>query len=444
MVRQITTRELIFPFSEEDVRQLSARLDEPDWVLESRLAAWAECESLPMPTTNDEAWRRSSLRGLRWDERGTIAAPGSVSMDDLPAHLHAPLIGDRQGGLIVHIDGKLAHAEVSEKVAAQGVIFTDLSTAVREHTDIVQQYLHKQVAPPDSEKFATLHAALWTHGIFLYVPPGVQLELPLHSIEYNRSADTTLGHILVVASDGTQVTYLHESASDTLEDTQTLHVGATELFAGDGAVLNYVALQDWGQHVYDFVTQRASVGRDAQLDWVASTMGTRFTKAFMELDLNGQGAWGRISGLYFTHDRQHIDLDTQQNHSAPNTTSDLLFKGALRGDSRSIWQGMIYVNPGAQKTDGFQANRNLILDNTARADSIPGLEIQADDVRCTHAATIGKLDEEPLFYLMSRGLPYDDAVRVIVEGFFRPIMERIPFEGVRERLQLAIETNLDR
>jgi Fe-S cluster assembly protein SufD len=231
-------------------------------------------------------------------------------------------------------------------------------------------------------------------------------------------------------------------ASPTHDDEQALHVGATELFVGDGAILNHVALQDWGDHVYDFTTQRASVGRDGQLDWIVGTLGTRLTKAFVELDLNGQGAWGRMSGLYFTHGRQHLDLDTQQNHNAPNTTSDLLFKGALRDDSRAVWQGMILVQPGAQKTDGFQANRNLVLDNNARADSIPGLEIEADDVRCTHAATVGRMDDEQMFYLHTRGLPKEDAVRLIVNGFFQPIMERIPFEGVRERLQASIDANI--
>jgi Fe-S cluster assembly protein SufD len=395
-----------------------------------------------MPALSDEAWRRTDIRGLHWRERGTLAAPDEVKLEDVPAELRAPLIGDAQGGLIVHVDGKLAHTELNDELAEQGVIFADLTTAAREYPDLVSKYLHQQPAPPDSEKIATLHAALWTHGVFLYVPAGVQLELPLHSIDYAPSEDTTLSHILFVLGENATATYLHESSSPTHEDAQTLHVGATELFAGDGANLNYVALQNWGDHVFDISTQRASVGRDGQLDWIAGTLGSRLTKAFMELDLNGQGSWGRMSGMYFTHDRQHLDLDTQQNHNAPNTTSDLLFKGALRDDSRVVWQGMILVQPGAQKTDGFQANRNLVLDNNARADSIPGLEIEADDVRCTHAATIGRLDDEQLFYLNTRGLPYADAVRLVVGGFFQPIMDRIPFEGVRERLQASIEANV--
>jgi Fe-S cluster assembly protein SufD len=185
------------------------------------------------------------------------------------------------------------------------------------------------------------------------------------------------------------------------------------------------------------------VSHGGQLDWVAGEMGTRMSKIFMTLDLDGNDSWGRISGLYFAHARQHLDLDTQQNHHALRTTSDLLFKGALKGHSRSVWQGMILVDPGAQQTDGFQANRNLLLERSARADSIPGLEIQADDVRCTHAATVGKVDDTEIFYLMSRGIPYTEALKLIVSGFFDPVMQRIPFEEVRERLGHSIETKLD-
>jgi Fe-S cluster assembly protein SufD len=176
------------------------------------------------------------------------------------------------------------------------------------------------------------------------------------------------------------------------------------------------------------------VGRDARLDWVTSVMGTRLTKAFQTVELDDRGGWARMSGVFFADGRQHIDLDTQQNHNAADTVSDLLYKGALKDKSRTVWQGMIKALPGSQRIDGYQANRNLMLDKTARADSIPGLEIEADDVRCTHASTIGKLDEEEVFYLMSRGIPRHTAVQMVVQGFFDPVMQRIPFEGVRDRI----------
>jgi Fe-S cluster assembly protein SufD len=181
---------------------------------------------------------------------------------------------------------------------------------------------------------------------------------------------------------------------------------------------------------------------DGSIDWIFGAIGTRLTKNFSDLDLVGQGARGRMSGFYFTDGHQHLDHDTQQNHMAPHTTSDLLFKGALKGNSRSVWQGMIYVAPEAQQTDGYQANRNLILSSNARADSIPGLEILADDVRCSHGATVGKIDPDLVFYLRSRGIPMEDAERLVVEGFFEPIMDRIPFDGVKSRFRRAIESKM--
>jgi Fe-S cluster assembly protein SufD len=190
--------------------------------------------------------------------------------------------------------------------------------------------------------------------------------------------------------------------------------------------------------VWNFSHERVQVERDGSIDWIFGAIGSQLTKNFSDLDLIGQGANGRMSGFYFTDGDQHLDHDTQQNHMAPNTTSDLLFKGALKGKSRSVWQGMIYVAPGAQQTDGYQANRNLVLDQNARADSIPGLEILADDVRCTHGATIGKIDPEMVFYLQSRGVPKREAEMLIVEGFFDPIMQRIPYAGVRNRFAHAI------
>jgi Fe-S cluster assembly protein SufD len=205
-----------------------------------------------------------------------------------------------------------------------------------------------------------------------------------------------------------------------------------------GASLRFVELQSWGKHVWNFSHERIRVERDGTLDWIFGAIGSKLTKNFSELDLAGEGSTGRMSGFYFTDGKQHLDHDTQQNHFAPHTTSDLLFKGALKGQSRSVWQGMIYVAKGAAKTDGYQANRNIVLEEGSRADSIPGLEILADDVRCTHGATVGKLEEEPVFYLRSRGIPKWDAERLVVEGFFDPIMQRIPFEGVRERFHQAI------
>jgi Fe-S cluster assembly protein SufD len=302
----------------------------------------------------------------------------------------------------------------------------------------VLQKILGQTVNSEEGKFAALAAALARDGVLLYVPKGLVLEAPLHSILWGPGAGAAhFSHLLVFLDEGSSATYVHEWASPT-ETEDALHAGIVEIIVSGSASLRFVELQSWGKHVWNFTHERVRLERDARLEWTFGAIGSKLTKNFSELDLAGEGANGRMSGFYFTDGAQHLDHDTQQNHLAPHTTSDLLFKGALRGHSRSVWQGMIYVARGAAKTDGYQANRNLVLEDTARADSIPGLEILADDVRCTHGATVGKLEQEPLFYLKSRGIPPADAARLVVEGFFDPIMQRIPFEGVRTRFQQAI------
>ncbi|MBN1428412.1 MAG: Fe-S cluster assembly protein SufD [Anaerolineae bacterium] len=439
---QTSIENIELPLTQDNVAALSQQLEEPGWLREKRLEAWRIAETLPMPTLTDEAWRRTDIRGLRWDETMHFPDSDASGSRGVPAELTTPLIGERQGGLLVYLDGRLIHGELADEPAQKGVIFGDLREVSASHPDLVRRFFDDKTIRPGEDKLAAMALALWTHGVFLYVPRHVEVELPFHSIEYVSGSAMTATHIMVLLEEGAKATYLHECASPTL-DVQTLHLGSTELVVGDNADLQYIALQNWGEHVYNFGHQRARVGRDARVDWVAGEMGTRLCKVFQTLDLDGDGAWGRLSGLYFAHDHQHLDLDTQQNHRALHTTSDLLFKGALKGHSRTVWQGMIVAEPGARKTDGFQANRNLILDNAARADSIPGLEIKANDLRCTHAATVGRVDDTELFYLMSRGIPHNDAVKVIVDGFFDPLMQRIPFEGVRERLQMSIDSKME-
>lgn len=404
-----------------------------------RIGAWEAYQALPMPTTSDEPWRRTDIRGLR---AGALRLPQQVDLPALhlppaPQALLQPLAGEAHGGQIV-LSASGARVELAPELARQGVVFTDLRTAERQHPELLAELLGR-VVRPDEGKFAALAAALAQTGVLVYVPPGVQVEEPLHSILWGPGVNLAyIDHILVWVDRGASLTYVHESASHTEADGQAMHAGLVEILVGEGANLRFVELQSWGEHVWNFSHERARVQRDANLDWIFGAIGSHLTKNFSELDLAGQGASGRMSGFYFTDGVQHLDHDTQQNHLAPNTTSDLLFKGALRDQSRSVWQGMIYVAPGAQKTDGYQANRNLVLSQQARADSIPGLEIMADDVRCTHGATVGKIDADQVFYLRSRGIPYREAERLIVEGFFDPIMQRIPFEGVRSRFQDAI------
>lgn len=429
------------PLTRADVEALSERHAEPDWLRQMRLDAWDLYESLPMPTTGDEAWRRTDYRHINWDSAGPLLKANGSTYEDIPDANRQPLLGDSQGGLLAFVDDQLVHAEIPDELARQGVIFTDLRTAAREYPDLVREHLMTHAVTPDDGKFAALNAALWTHGVFLYVPRGVAAMLPAHSIFYTTHPGASIGHLLIVLDEGAQIDYLHENLSPTL-DQDASFIGATELIVGPAANLRFVNLQDWGGSMFEFSHQRARVANDGQIDWITGQMGGRLIKAFMEIELDGAGSWGRMSGLYFPAGRQFMDLDTQQNHNAPHTTSDLLFKGALKDQARSVWQGMIKAKPGAQKTDGFQANRNMLLSEDARADSIPGLEIQADDVRCTHASATGQIEEELIYYLMSRGIPRNEAEKLIVDGFFVPVLDRIPFENVRDRMMAYVERKL--
>jgi Fe-S cluster assembly protein SufD len=401
-----------------------------------RLKAWQTFNHLPLPTMAEEAWRRTDLREMPVE---TVHLPVDGAFQELapvPADLLKPMTADEHGGQVILLPGGVK-LSLSPELAQKGVIFTDLNTAEREYPELLAR-MAGQTVRAEEGKFAALAAALAQNGIVLYVPKGVTVEQPLNSLLWGAGADLAyLSHILVWVDDGASMTYIHEAASPD-ENGQALHAGIVEIKVGENASLRFVELQSWGRHVWNFSHERVSVGRNGNLDWIFGAIGSRLTKNFSELDLVGEGATGRMSGFYFTDGNQHLDHDTQQNHLAPHTTSDLLFKGALKGHSRSVWQGMIYVAVGAEKTDGYQANRNLILSPNARADSIPGLEILADDVRCTHGATVGKLEQEPMFYLKSRGIPEKEAERLLVEGFFDPIMQRIPFEGVQARFQQAI------
>ncbi len=428
-------------FTLEDVRALSAHNEEPQWLLECREASWEVYAGLPMPTLKDEEWRRTDYRSIRWDEASARVQANGATVATVPAQHREALLGEGEGGSLIFVDGKIVNYEFAESLKAQGVIFTDLLTAAKEHESLVRPNLMTRAVLPTEGKFAALHGALWGYGVFVYVPRNVVAELPLHVVIYNTKDGASLGHVLVLVEENAQATVQVEYASAP-GSAHSTYIGATELLVGQGGNLRYVALQDWNRQTYEFSHQRGRVARDGQLDWVVGVMGTQLTKAYIETEADGAGANARVSGFFFADTDQIFDLDTQQNHNAPLTTTDLLFKGAARDEARTVWQGMIKSLPKMQKIDGFQANRNLVLSDDARMDGIPGLEIEADDVACSHAATFGTLEAEPIHYLMSRGIPRKEAQLMVIDGFFNELLQRIPFEGVRERLQQAIEAKI--
>jgi len=424
-------------FTRDAVAELSRLRNEPQWMADWRLAAFDTYESIPMPTRSDEEWRRTDLRALKIDRFVPFANVGNTvaSLDDVLAEGSG---GAAHAGLVVQRDASTVYAEVNNGALPEGVIFCDLTTAVEKHPDLVKQYLMTQAVPVSFGKFEALHAAFWQGGSFLYVPKGKTVELPFRSFALAETAGAAIfNHTLIVVEDNAEAFLVDAYQSETKE-TASFASGVVELILGRGAKLRYVQLQDYGRNVWNMMTERATLGRDATLNSLHVTLGSKWTKNSIGSHLQGENSLAEMLGIYFGDSDQFFDQHTWQLHESPYATSDLEFKGALRDSARSVYSGLIKVSEGAQKTDAYQQNRNLVLSREARADSIPNLEIKANDVRCTHGATISQVVPEHVFYLQARGIPRTEAQKLIVEGFFRPVIDRIPDEDIQAFLETAI------
>lgn len=430
--------ESVAGFTEATVRATSAAKNEPAWMAEKRLAAWRLFEAMPWPKATDEAWRRTRLTGFNLNKFQPFATPVHGENEAVDALIQNELDELESAASLVFEDGGVRYRATSEALAAKGVIFTDLQSAVREHPELVQKYFMTQAVLPEQNKFTALHAALWDTGAFIYVPRNTKVELPLQII-LNQGANVGgYHHTLLVADQGAEVTVV----DDLVGGKDGMQSSVVELVMLDNSVVRYMNLQDFDHSTWNFLTGRATMARDTDLRWIQVSWGSRTTKAFLDMDLGGKGGHAELLGIYFPTGRQHIDHQTLQLHRAPNCFSDLLFNGALKDKARSVYMGVIKVFPKAQKTDAYQRNGNLILDSTARADSIPGLEIEADDVRCTHGATASQVEEEYVFYLMARGLSRPQAERMIVQGFFQAVLDRVPVESVVHKLERVIERKI--
>jgi Fe-S cluster assembly protein SufD len=420
------------------VEALSARKREPEWFLDLRKRAWRFFEEIPWPTSDQEEWRRTRLTGLDMADFRVADGVGAGLTDraGLPAYLRDELDSIESAGALVTENGAVRYLGGDESLQAQGVIFTDLNTAIRRHPELVQKAFMTDTVAVDTNKFTALHAALVTGGTVLYVPRNVRIELPFHGVTALGGGLADFAHTLIIAEEGAEVAYVDDLVSQ--DGEASFHSGVVEIIAHPAATVRYMHNQDWNTRTWHFSTQQAQMKRDAQLTWILSSWGSRLSKINLEMQMQEPGGHGELLGLYFPSGRQHIDHHTLQNHIADHCSSDLLFKGALRDRSRSVYSGSIKVWPDAQRTDAYQKNDNLVLDRRARADSIPGLEIEADDVRCTHGATVSKIEPEYLFYLMSRTLSKFQAEQMIVIGFFEEVLNRVPVEGVRHKLEQVI------
>lgn len=413
---------------------LSERSAEPAWLTERRRASWAAFEAANWPTRSEEEWMRTDARLFKLDKfRPSL---GESSQADGGEALLSK--GVELGGRVESINGQAIVSELDADLAAQGVVFGSLSQAVIDHSDALKAAFDREVVSPTYDRYAMLNDACWTGGVVLIVPKGVRIEKPLHAISrLAGEGGSDLSKTLVVLEEGAEATLLMETASDD-ETTAGLHNGTIELVVGKGAKLRYVNLQNWNNRSWHFAHQKATVGKEAQLQWTIGALGARLAKVNQRVALAGSDAEAQVNGAIFTQGKQHLCYNTHQHHEAPFCRSDLLYKNALQDSSRTVWRGMIAVDEAGQRTDAYQRNDNLMLAATSRSDSIPGLEIEADDVRCTHGSTSGRVDDTMIYYAMNRGYTRQEAVRMIVTGFFQQVFDRITIDSVREALGEAI------
>ena len=447
-------------FSKEFLQKIAET--EPQWMREKRLEAYALYESLPMPhTTQDDVWRRTvDMRTQDYWRRSRRSLRGfalekyypNIPTNGEPSAVNVDYNNDGTAGLLVQADGRLQYSSDAETLKEKGVYFAHLSTALREQPELLRDYFMNKAVTLETtlksgniaqhNKFDALHGAFWQGGYLLHVPKGVKVDLPLRVyIKMSEAEHADLSHTLIIAEEGSEVVILEDNSS-TDPNAGGLHSGAVEIFAEQNANVTYVQVQDWNRQVWNFASHRAIVARDAHLCWVSAVFGGRLNKINQAVILDGAGSSAQMLGLAFTDARQHFDVSTAQEHTSPHTTSDLLYRTVLKDRAQTAWGGNIYVYPSANHTDAYQKNDNLLLSERAHADTLPGLEIEAHEVRCTHGATAGKIDAEQVFYLMSRGVSYAQAEKLIVDGFFAPVMERIPLESVREELSTSVARKL--
>ena len=396
--------------TKQAVEALSHALDEPGWLTERRLNAFEIFEKLDLPDPKGEEWRYTDVRNFDF---GRFERP--VPLASAP--------------------------EIPDELRARGVRVYGLVEALNQAPDLVKEHFFTEV-PVDEHKFTALHGAFYSDAVFVYVPKGVEVELPIEVVRDVTAAGSTFPHTTIVVEENAVLTFVDRFGSPDLT-TDAICSSVVEVTAQRGATVNYISLQEWGRGVHHFQTQRFTGGRDTTLRSLAVNLGASFARTQVESILKGEGSFSEMLGLYFGDADQHFAQRTLQSHNAPHATSELLYKGALKGRSRSEYSGLIKVLEGAQGTDAYQANRNLLLSEESRARSLPQLEIEANEVRCTHGATVSPVEEEHLFYLMSRGIDRVTAQKLVVFGFFRDVLDRIRVEEVREQLSDAIARKVE-
>ena len=412
----------------------------PQWLLERKRAGWDKFNELSIPRRSDEKWRFTTLKHIQLNGYRTGATDTAADAELLPKN---PEDIGACTGAFTFCDDRLIHTcALPESLREKGVIWSSINEAVTAHGDLLENHFLSCTPGLGSDKYQALHDALGSNGSFLYVPPNVEIDLPL--IANHISSEDGLAffpHTLIIAGDNSKVTMV-DNFRARAADTRHFVCGAANIFAGTGAQVFYQAVQNWNLNTISFHLNTISVGRDANVRTLMINIGSRYTRNEFHTRIVGPGANVENFSLGVPTGEQEFDQRTLQAHCAPNARSDLLFKNALFDNARTIFSGLIRVEPEAQQTDAYQTNRNLLLSNTSEANSLPGLEILANDVKCSHGATSSPVDKDQIYYLLSRGIPKSKAQELLVFGFFEEILEKIDNEELKDNVRHLIQRKL--
>jgi len=427
-------------FTRDAVVELSRQRGEPEWMLQKRLEAWEIYEKTPAPLgRRGDLGTLKTLANFKFQQLNPYVPTEEGKLPTaIEQSLQEALVNERTG-LIVQHNSSVVHTELVEALQQQGVILTDLTTAVREHPELVQQYFMTTCVPVDASKYTALHAAFWSAGFFLYVPKEVEIENPvLAQVWLDAASAGIFSHTLIIAEELSSVRFVQEYVSSVASGQPSLLSDVVQVYAKNEARVEFSNVQDLDQNTWNITNKNAIYDKDGSVTFVMADLGAKLSHATIGAGLHGNGSAGELVGVFFTDHDQRYSINTLSDHAALSTNAETLVKGVLTDASRVEFDGMIRVRPKAQQTASFLSAHGLLLSKKARAEFIPGLEIAANEVSASHGATSGQIDEEQLFYLMVRGIHRSEAERIVVQGFFEPVLQRIPLENLRVRLRRSI------
>lgn len=421
---------------EAAVTELSQKKSEPKWLEELRLAALQAYADLPVPD-----WRRTKvgqvdLSGVQLYKESTF----TTDIAQLPEEVK-PLVGEADGATLLQVDSTVAYRHLPAELEAKGVVFTSLDAAAKEHEELVREHLFSSLST-DAHKLVALHAALQSGGAFIYVPKNVRVDVPLQFVVWSSAEGLGLfPHVLVIADEGAEVTVLERYVSGTERHVVSQ---VTEVIAKANAQVTVASVQSWGEGTTSLIERRGVAHNDATINWVLGELGSEKNRTLTHTRLDGNGSQSAASMVIFADQEQELDAALVMNHIGHYTSSDMVTKTVLKDKAYAVYRALTDIEDGAVNTSGFQIENSLILNKGARLDAIPELEIEETEVQAGHAATVGQVDETLLFYMMSRGVPREEAIRLIVEGFLDPLLSRIPLDSVRDELQKLIDRKMTR